>query len=862
MSTHYEQNVNIAPSPLVRGGLVPVEPKPTAKPQKTFVPLSQFLLNTGRYIDGIDQSEELDHQRMVVKLRKFYIGDQIGSFSQKSNEPLVWKRRGKDAPLYVDPQMSFHVDTNLAQIVKSRPQIDVLARSPEQVNKTEAARYAKALYEDFQRDMLKASFMQREGKHLLLGGEAYRNTYFSREVEGTEVRVPVSEQKTVEPSVSIYECPYCDHADKLDAATKGAIEAGAFPCPECGYERVSIVAGEPFEASVVTGYKDVPAGDVFCESPDPLEMKASNYAYTIKDSPYLTRDRLIMRGVLETVFKRTDIPSSTIPIRLQWQKDLKNETQGAGQSDYTTSDTSEKAAGGEQFELLHFKEVWLDPCLYNAYVFEEEAKLPDGTVIAKGTKLIDIKTKRGSFSDGLYFCSVGNMVLDIYPQDKAKHWTHCCYLQGDGFHGMGLNHLVPLQEQRNELRSLQFASVMRDSVSQTLIRASWIEGGKLPNKPGAVVPIVNIPDDVPLNAAVDRVRPGTGVPEAYNLDEVLSNSMTNLSGANSLANAGNAPDVKGLSTATGVMASQENANTRISPPLQLIAEMQVEQAYQILELRQANWPEEMYKSFDHEIGGDAGRWFRECNIRRDFRIEVVEGSWTPQSETRMRVDFDAYLRIVMPLVGNDPQLIKQVLKKAGDLYGRDLNIEDYNTDRVEAQIRLERLKEVATFLENESGVSVYDPSGAPAQSMVDLALEKSDLIPEKPNDCVDVLWDRHDQYQDAYTSWLRTSAGREASPYVRAVISACAERHISAATEQAQLMKAEQMKTLLPEKQAELVAGEMDFAQNQKQEAEGAAQQLQLADAAHAQQTEHAVQDAVLTDAGRRAGVLPDAKAA
>lgn len=851
MSTHYEQNANIAPSPLVRGGLVPVEPKPTVKPQKQFVPLPQFLLNTGKHIDGIDQSEELDRLRMVVKLRKFYIGDQIGSFSRKSNEPLVWKRRGKDAPLYVDPQLSFHVDTNLAQIVKSRPQIDVAARSPEQVNKTEAARYAKALYEDVQREMLRASFMQREGKHLLLGGEAYRNTYFSREVEGTEVRVPVSEPKTVQPTASIYECPYCDHADKLDDATKGAIEAGAFACPACGYAKVAIVAAEPFDASVITGYKDVPAGDVFCESPDPLEMKASNYAYTIKDSPYLTRDRLIMRGVLETVFKRTDIPSSTIPIRLQWQKDLKNETQGAGQADESFTDTSEKTTGGEQFELLHFKEVWLDPCLYNAYVFEEEAKLPDGTVIAKDTKLIDLKTKKGSFSDGLYFCSVGNMVLDIYPQDKARHWTHCCYLQGDGFHGMGLNHLVPLQEQRNELRSLQFASVMRDSVSQTLVRTAWLDGGKLPNKPGAVVPVVNIPDEAPLKAAVDRVQSGTGVPEAYSLDEVLSNSMTNLSGASSLSNAGNAPDIKALGTATGVMASQENSNTRIGPPLQLIAEMQVEQAYQILELRQANWPEEMYKSFDHKIGGDAGRWFRESSIRRDFRIEVIEGSWIPQSETRARVDFDAYLRIALPFAGQDPQFAKQMLKKAGDLYGRDLNIEDYNTDRVEAQIRLERLKEVAAFLENESGVSVYDADGSPALSMVELALEKSDLIPEKPNNYVDVLWDRHDQYQDAYTSWLKTSAGREASPYVRAVISKCAERHISAATEQASLMKAEQMKTLIPEKQAELVANEAENAQ-----------QMEFADAAHQQQTGFKVEEALLEHEGREAGVLPEAKAA
>lgn len=841
MSTNYEQNVNVAPSPLVRGSLVPVEPNPAPKPQRQFVALSQFLLNTGRHIDNIDPETEMDRLRMVVKIRKFYIGDQIGSFSRKANEPLVWKRRGKDAPLYVDPQLSFHVDTNLASIVKSRPEIDVLARSEERVDKTEAARYAKELYEDVQREMLKASFMQREGKHLLLAGEAYRHTYFSRNVEGTEVKVPVSEPRMVEPQSSVYECPDCDHEGKLTPEIKGAIDAGTYPCPNCGYHKVNVVEASGFEASVITGYKEVPAGDVFCESPDPLEMKASNYAYTIKDSPYLSRDRLIMRGILETIFKRLDIPSTAVPMRLQWQKDTKDAAQGTGE--VGTVETPEKAAGGEQFELLHFKEVWLDPCLYNAYTFEENAKLPDGTEIPKGTKLIDLKTKKGSFKDGLYFCSVGNIVLDIYPQDKARHWVHTCYLQTDGFHGIGLSHLVPLQEQRNELRSLQFASVMRDSVSQTLFRAAWLEGGKLPNKPGAMIPVVNIPDEAHLLEAVSRVQQGNGVPEAYNLDEVLSNSMMNLSGANSLGNAGNAPDIESLGTATGVMAAQENANTRLGPPLQLIAEMQVEQAYQILELRQANWPEEMYKSFDHKVGGDAGRWFRESNIRRDFRIEVIAGSWAPQSETRTRVDFDAYLRIVMPLMGSDPQLVKQVLKKAGELYGRDLQLEDYSSDRVEAQIRLERLKEVAAFLEKEAGVPVYDPDGAPSVEMIQLALEKSDLIPEKPNDCVDVLWDRHPQYIDAYTAWLKTSAGREASPFTRAVISTCAMRHISAGTEQETLLKTEQMKTMQPEIEAQQAQAEQQK-QEQILEATGS-QMLQERDKEHSALLEGVSQGAI-----------------
>ena len=791
---------------------VPTPELPVSVEDKTlrFIDFAQYLINTARTIESINADAEMERLRLIVKMRKFYSGHQVGYVSKVDNRWVDKKKRG-DA-LYVDPVLASFVDINVAQIVKSRPTIKVTARSADRVDKEQSALYAQELLQDAQQNLFTANFLQREAKiGLQLSGEAYRITSYDQNVKGTEVRVPVTEQKTVAPQAKIWNCPACEQTGEIDEVIKGQFAAGTFTCPKCGYWRVEQITAEPFETSVITGYRDVPAGDVRCESPDPLEMKVIGDGGDIGEALAVTRDRLIMRGVLETEYKNVTIPSTSTPVKLQYVQDLKLDSPQSGMR----ADSQESSKGGEQFELLHFKEVWLDVSAYGGYTFQKDTYLPElskpkdkRTLVKAGTKLEDVKNERGDYRWGAYFQKVGDLILDIYPCDKKKHLTHCVNNIGESFHGLGEWDLLPLQEQKNVLRSLMFAKEKYDSLSPTMVRTSWVDPQKLAqarSTANAIIPVSNLPDDARLENAVARVQPGQGVSGAYQLDGIIANSMQYRTGANTLESG--APDMADRQrTATAVQAAMSQSEGRRGPMLQLRAEMERQQAFQILQLRKENWPEQMYASLDKKVGGDAGRWFRESDVYRDFKIEVVPESWWPQTAQQRKDDLIALRSLANPA---DAQLQKAIWNRATELWGRDVDITSYQSDKIEARIRLERLRQVAEFLEKEAGVPVYDVQG-PVVSMVNLCIEKSRLIPELPPldingepICTNAILDRHDEYIDAYSSWLLTSEGRQASSFVRAVINRVIVKHYDGKVEYAQFMQGEAIKAQAPAKAVE-----------------------------------------------------------
>lgn len=817
-----------------------------------FVDFKQYLINTAVKIEGIDADAELEKARLVVKMRKFYSGHQVGYVSKVDNRWVDKKKRG-DA-LYVDPVLASFIDINVAQIVKSRPTIKVTARSNERVDKEQSALYAQELLKDAQQQIFTANFLQREAKlGLQLSGEAYRITSFVKNIRGTEVRVPITESITVTPQQSAWACPACDASGDVNQTNKEQLDKKSFTCPQCGYWNVDQIGAQSFTAPVITGYQDVPAGDVRCESPDPLEMKVIGDG-DIGDALAVTRDRLIRRGILETEYPNITIPStSTVPIKLQYVQNLKLDSPQSG----IRGEAQESSKGGEQFELLHFKEVWLDVAAYGGYVFQKDTRLPElgkpeneRTLVTKGTKFEDVKNKRGSFRNGAYYVKVGDQILDIWPCDKRKHLTHCVNNIGEGFHGLGEWDLLPLQEQKNTLRSLMFAKEKFDSLSPTMVRTEWVDPQKLSQArsvPNGIIPVSNMPAEAPLEAAVARVQPGNAVSGAYELDQIIANSMQYRTGANTLESG--APDMVGKQkTATAVNAAQNQSEGRRGPMLQLRAEMERQQAYQILTLRQENWPEQMYEALDKKVGGDAGKWFRESDIHRDYKIEIVPESWWPQTVEQRKDDLTALFTVADP---TNMQVRKALWNRATDLYGRGLDLNSYESDKVEARIRLERVRQVAEFVEKGSGVPVYDQRGAPVSSMLDLCLEKAKLIPElgtvdgngEPI-CTNAILDRHDEYIDAYSSFLLTSEGRSASPFVRAVINKIIIKHYDGKAIFAQFMQSEQLKA-----QAPAMAAQEQMANEQQQQQ--SAQQAQTDAQSKQNMIEQALGQQALTERDR-----------
>jgi hypothetical protein len=791
MSTQVSQT-QIAPPPegLARGELVPVNPDRTdardraeldRQRQVTYVDLETWLKNVDRQIESINAEGELERLRIITKMRRFCAGEQIGRFNRQNR----WENKKKQSDaLYVDPVLSAFVDTNVATRMKSRPRLKFTARAEDRIDKSEAARYAQELWEDFSRQSFPASVRERENKNLEVCGDTFCFLYFDPQAEGTEVQMPVTEKRTVKPSFSSWHCPDCGSEGQVSPSAD--VTDGKHPCTKCGYQSASVTGAQPFEAEIEVGYEDVPAGDARAMFPDPVTVKVIGSKGKIADALVVGWDALVMRGVLEELYtdQTFTASASTLPPALD-------------------DEGKESRRGGEQFELILVKRRWLSPLLFGGYTFQKETKLPKGKTIPAGTKLKDLYPK------GAYFCLAGGKLVDIYEQSIGSCWVHCPNVTTEGFRGLGSWDLIPMQEMINELVSLQFAIEMYDSLSPTLYRTGKINPKKIPNKPAAMVAVSNLDDDQPLSSAMTRVGGGGGQSQAAALREQIAGSMQMRYGSWSAQ--GGAPDLKQQGTATGAAIVQENAMGRMAPSLALQAEMEAERAYIVLELRQENWVEEMYETHDRKVGGDAGAWFRECDVRRDIRIEVVPESYYPQTEAQRRDDYQSLLRVAMMLQANgDPAVAANLFKRGVELYGSGLVLEEFQNDRVEARIRLERLRQVAKFLESESGVPVYDESGAVLPQMVSLVLQKANLIPEEAGQAVSIKLDRHDQFVENYAGWLLTSEGRGATAFERAVIKQVIEEHRYGSVEQQQYMKTLQYQAQIPDKQAEVMNQAID----------------------------------------------------
>lgn len=806
------------------GSLVPVKPSAAevneTRPKREYVPIKDYLNSIADHAIKIGMNAaNKDRRRKIAKMRMMYEGDQIIRWDEET-QTYINKKKAGDA-LYIDPVLATFIDILTAQLAKSRSEIVVRARSEEKVDKQQAAKYATEIIKDAASSLLNARNTQREIKYgFLLSGEAYRYTYFDKCVEGRGIDKPTFKVKVARVPKAWF-CRNCDASGLGERTTNPDTlpDAPIIPtgdgdevldnlpvkqnrCPNCDFPKLDYVGGGEVKTTLEGDSEYEAIGDVACEFPDPLEMTVVGARDHISDALVVVRDRMVPRCILESIYSDKDLPSTGTPDNLRYQQAISEENVFSGE---------------DAFEPLHFQEVWVNPAVYQGYVSPRDEQLPNGQSIKKGQEIFP------QISSGGYFARVGKVIVDLYEQPIKDCWSHAVNSITGSFHGAGEWDLMPQQEQKNEVRSMQINGIMLDSFRPLMARNGMIDTGKIPNKAGAIVKINDLGMDKPLSFALDRVPGGGSIPDAYALDDKLAGGMQQRSGA--FSSTTDLPDAKLLGTATGVATLAEHAIGRRAPMLALRAEMEKEQAYQYLECRQNYWPEAMYESLDKKVGGDAGRWFRQANIRRDFIVEVVEDSFMPSTAAQDTTNFQSLLAAMVPLSGGDPAVLKQLRIRAVEMWGKGVDLDNYQLERVEAAVRLERLKQIATFF--EQSMPVVDPMGQPIAEMVANVLaettkalrmphvsntadtatnpdtEKPDLFQHVP---VDALLDNHAEFEDIYTEWLKSSEGRESSLFVRTCVRTLIQQHHDANLQRVISDKMDQNMAQVPDLQAQQIA--------------------------------------------------------
>lgn len=699
-----------------------------------------------------------ERRRQTVKLRKMVLGEYYGIFDKTRG--WVSGRNDGDG-IYYDPSVATFIDTLVAQLVKSKPKKLCTARVPEMVDKREAARVAENLLAMDDDQDFTPKRQQREWKwNLLTAGETYRITFFNTNKPGCGVNREVYERVEIPGGDEAHFCVLCD--------TTSVSNDGS--CAGCGNPQVDSYQTQGTTVTVKKGSKFEQIGDTDYDIPDALEMTVIGETDEIGGALIVMRDRMIPRCVLEDALGQSGLPDTDTPDRLTYKQLF----DGKAQSDALP-----------QFRLLHYQEFWIAPAVYASYKLPQDTKTKGGDVIPAG------ESAKPAFPEGMYFSRIKTEIYNLYPQSAAECITHSVNAIGEGFHGQGEWDLNELGDQLTEAKSMKMSSMLLDSTHPLLIREGVVDGNDFENKYGQIVTVPSDLNSVQLDDMMRRV-PGEGLPDqAYELGTELKGQMQQRVAAFSTQS--DAPDVKAMGTATGIAAITENTLGRRGPALALYAQMEVEQAYQKLEMRQKYWPKKMYSTLATDLGDDAVKWFIDCNIRQDINISVVPESWMPQTDAQKKSGLQTYLQIAGQLIAakNDPKMLDDILRKTNEVFGAGLDLGEYESENVEAQLRLDKLRDVGQFVEKQFGDHMYDAGGNVSDDVLMLTYKQTAemlRIVHRPSDAqdifanlpIDVMFDDHAEFENSYTDWLGTAEGRAASSFVRLLVRQLAEYHLQA----------------------------------------------------------------------------------
>lgn len=771
---------------------------------------SAFLNRIAEYATARSNSPaQWERRRKTVKLRKYLCGEYYGIFD-KSRGWINGKDEGDG--IYFNPQTATFLHSLLATLVKTKPIKRCAARDTDSVEKREAARVAETILKTDDEQIFTPKRQQREWLwNLLCAGENYRLTYFNPNKTGCGVSEEVFEPQMIAGGDKAYYCAICS----------GNIADESGRCAGCKNPQMDSFETLGTTISIKQGKKYKQIGDVDWDSPDALEMTVIGETDDISEALVVMRDRIIPRCVLEDALDTNNLPETDFPDALHY-KQL-----------FDQNDSFENSSSAPEFQPLHYQEFWIAPAVYTSYKFPQDTLTRSGQKIPKGTRAKDI------FPEGLYFSRVKMRICQLFPQKARDAWTHTVNAIGEGFHGQGEWDLAEMQDQLTEAHSMKMNSMLLDSTQPLTIREGYVDTENFENKFGLIVPVSqDYPLEHKLENLMSRVQSAKPPSEAFAIGEEIRGAMQSRVGA--MSNSGSdMPDAQAIqNTATGYQLYYEHTLGRRAPALQLYAQMEVEQAYQKLEMRQKYWCKKMYAGAARDTGDAAVDWFIKSNIRQDFLITVVPDSWMPQTDAQKKLNFESLMNLMgeILIAKGDPAILDELMRKANEIYGAEIDFNDLQKDQTEAQLRLDKLKEVGEFVENRLGEMTIDPmTGAINPDALMLAFTQTaeilrlahpaaedgfDIFSGLP---LDVMFDTHAEFTESYSDWLKSAQGRAASQFIRSLVRALADYHIQAESYRQMKLARYQMITQAPQLEAEMMANEV-MNEQQAPQAEAAEQ--------------------------------------
>lgn len=719
---------------------------------KTTYKLDEFAIAVRMDIDQRDKHEESLRLRKGLRAIRYWEGRQLGFIAANGE----WKdlQVEKGDPWYPNNQIRFFCRSILKEMVRSRSQLSVQPRD-DRMESAGAARLVRGIIDRYRQEQFGPLASQTEAMFSMLEGNYFRYVYFDATIDTYKHTITDYQEQEVKTGNDAYYCSECGEGGYLPETTEQPIadDSGIAmtPCPNCGAP-TEVIPATTQTVHRPTGEREVPTGDIVSEIVDPMEMKAHLRARDIPHTPFLERNRMIYRKLGKQMFSHWDGQASATSDKLSTK--IQSQLEGSP-GNYK----SHKAMGSysrsedTNSDLVLFTQIWLDPMYYYDIELEEDFNGITGKELQRGTKLKEI------FTNGMYIAFLGDKLVDYRNENKAKHWTHGSYIAaahrfwGDG----AVDDSLDQQWELNNLDSLMIEQIMFNVGGQTWYNQLKIEGATLGARPRERNPMKNpSPQDNPGHFIYER--PSMAIsPELPSKSEQIKRDMQSQFGSFSVSSG--MPDIN-VATATGMAILRDQALGFLGPPLELRGEVDVQWAYQVLELLQENMVGKRYLTFG-KYDDIEGQWFEASDVRTDFIITQIPGSWFPVS------DFDMRQRMIelstfggLPMGIWNPTWPTTVRDYVIEKYGVPVNLSSTQADERKQRIELETMKTALKKLE-QAGGALVDQNNQPDPLAVQFVESSAPVEMFVDNDDVQFAW---------IADYLKTDDGMNEHPVIRAAL--------------------------------------------------------------------------------------------
>jgi hypothetical protein len=657
--------------------------------QDEYPSLKEYAERALREINAEDNATEIARVKKYTSAIAFYRGRQRGLWFEGASAGLTFlpfdislaQSDSRLTSILLSNNIFRHfVKALVKEWVRSRARLRVNARYNSRRLKA-AARFADTLVQQAQERIQNELFRQHEAKFAFLTGNYFRYSYIDVDVEAPTVRVPKLEQET------IYRCTECSFQSKESFTN----------CPYCG------APTEQMAFNRIAGYNKYkiarPQTKVIDSRLVKLPLAARNlaecnylrywYAADIKDAEREFGIKVSAGNVVNN------------PILLY----ILATERDNGAADFSGVGWSPYA---ERVEVI---KLWLRPDYYKH-------------IKIAGKPLID------DYPSGVLFTFVRDELVRAEESSIEEHWSHGTYdALPESIYGDGLDDAIIDGQKINELRAMRMEAVVYGGFSKKFVNSRAVDLSLVNNDASYV----------PLNKTVDV---GTDIRNVVldtppiQLSSELEAELTALE-RDMRAKTGAVPVVVGeadeeLKTATGMSIVRDSALAILGIPLSIRAMVDVNWAYQILELEQKSFNPEYHLKHLGDYSRYEAEAFYQCDVRNDLQLTVDSQSWIPRSEAEIRADFERFLSLGLL----NAQVPLQIKKKALEIYKIPMNLDTIQPAVRVAEQRLDMLLKMGEKLPKVDSY-LYDFDTEPddvEETHLDVALEIVKKIPFSKHD--------------------------------------------------------------------------------------------------------------------------------